>query len=167
MMIHITQATAHDLPSVRDVFGEYLHWATSMGNSPSNVTVDSAAMLERDMADIQKFLPPDGRLLLAVDTAGVMGCACMRTIRPSVAELKHMYVYPDQRGRGIGRALVQALIADLRSARYATLRLDSGRFMTAAHALYRSLGFQEIAPYPESEIPEDVRKHCIFMELSL
>jgi len=167
MMIHITQATAHDLLSVRDVFGAYLQWATSMGNSLSNVTVDSAAMLERDMADIQKFMPPDGRLLLAVDRAGVMGCACMRTSRPGMAELKRMYVYPDQRGRGIGRALVHALIADLRSAGYVTLRLDSGRFMTAAHALYRALGFQEIAPYPESEVPEDLRQHCIFMELPL
>ena len=166
-MVHITQANAHDLPSVRALFGEYLQWATSIANNPSKVRVDSAAMLERDMTDLQKFMPPNGRLLLAADTAGVLGCACMRTLRPGVAELKRMYVYPDQRGRGIGRALLQALIADLQSAGYTTLRLDSGRFMTAAHALYRALGFQESAPYPESEVPEDLRQHCLFMELPL
>ena len=44
------------------------------------------------------------------------------------------------------------------------LFLDSARFMHAAHALYRSSGFQEIAPYPESEIPEEFRPNWIFME---
>jgi hypothetical protein len=39
--------------------------------------------------------------------------------------------------------------------------------MTEAHALYCSLGFQEIALYSECEVLEDLRKHSIFMELSL
>jgi len=41
------------------------------------------------------------------------------------------------------------------------------RFMAAAHSLYRSVGFQEIEQYPESEIPEEFRQHWIFMELPL
>ncbi|MDQ2996423.1 MAG: GNAT family N-acetyltransferase [Chloroflexota bacterium] len=119
------------------------------------------------MANIQKFMPPDGRLLLATDAAHLRGCVCMCTIRPGLAEVKRMYVRPNQRHQGTGRALVQTLIADLHNAGYTTIRLDSGRFMTAAHALYRSLGFQEIEPYAESEIPEAFHKYCIFMELSL
>ncbi len=69
--------------------------------------------------------------------------------------------------RGIGRALVEAAIQEMRTAGYSTLRLDSARFMTEAHAVYRSAGFHEIAPYAESEIPEEFRIHWIFMELSL
>ena len=166
-MVRITQATAHDFPRVHSLFLEYLQWATGMGDETWEYTVDSTLLVDHDMADIQRFMPPDGRLLLAGDDTSVFGCACMRTIRASLAEVKRVYVRPEQRKSGVGRALMHTLITDLRGAGYTTLRLDSGQFMTAAHTLYRSLGFQEIAPYPESEIPEDLRKHCIFMELSL
>ena len=36
--------------------------------------------------------------------------------------------------------------------------------MTSAHALYRSLGFREIAPYAGSEIPPEFQAHRVFME---
>lgn len=39
--------------------------------------------------------------------------------------------------------------------------------MEAAHALYRSNGFYEIDPYPESENPEEFQTHWIFMEREL
>jgi hypothetical protein len=50
---------------------------------------------------------------------------------------------------------------------YPRIRLDSARFMKAAHSLYRSAGFQEIDPYPESEIPAKFQEHWVFMEKSL
>jgi len=131
------------------------------------VGFDVVFVLQHDMDEINKFMPPGGRLLLAVDETIGAGCACMRTIGPNTAELKRMYVCPDQRRKGIGRALVQALIAETREAGYTKLRLDSARFMIEAHTLYRSMGFQEIDQYPESEIPADFRKYWIFMELML
>lgn len=91
----------------------------------------------------------------------------MHTINPTIAELKRMYVRPDQRRKGLRRALIQALISDIREAGYTKIRLDSAQFMKEAHVLYRSLGFQEIDQYPESEAPEDFRKHWIFMEYKL
>ena len=108
-----------------------------------------------------------GRLFLASAGTDVIGCACARTIRPGLAEIKRVYVRPGRRGSGTGRALIQALIADLREAGYTAIRLDTGTFMTAAEKLYRPLGFQDIAPYPESETPEEFRQHAIFLELVL
>ena len=119
------------------------------------------------MDAIGKFMPPNGRLFLASDDSDVVGCACSRTIRPGLAEIKRVYVRPNQRGSGAGRALIQTMITDLRDEGYTTVRLDTTSFMAAAEKLYRSLGFQETAPYAESEVPEDLRHHSIFMELSL
>ncbi len=48
-----------------------------------------------------------------------------------------------------------------------TLRLDSPTYMTAAHALYRALGFREVPPYAESEVPAAYHDRWIFMELPL
>jgi GNAT superfamily N-acetyltransferase len=91
----------------------------------------------------------------------------MRRIREDTGEIKRMYVRPDYRRRGIGLALLEALIAEARQIGYPTIRLDSTRFMKAAHALYRSLGFREIDPYPESEIPQELQHQWVFMEKRL
>ena len=69
--------------------------------------------------------------------------------------------------RALYRALLGALIAEAREIGYPRMRLDSTRFMAEVHSLYRSVGFCEIEPYPESEIPEELRQHWIFMEAQL
>jgi GNAT superfamily N-acetyltransferase len=163
----IRQATQADVSVVREVFGEYLQWAVGTVNRTFNGTFDIPALLEHDLDELHRYLPPGGRLLLALEGTAVVGCACTHTLHAGVAELKRMYVRPDQRRQGVGRALVQSLTTELRDAGYTILRLDSARFMHEAQALYRSFGFSEIDPYPESEIPENFRKHWIFMELTL
>jgi len=168
-MVRITQASEHDFPQVRSLFLEYIEWLIPSVETVWEYHIDITPVeaVERDMADIQKFMPPDGRLFLASDNSGVVGCACARTIRPGLAEIKRVYVRPTQRGSGSGRTLIQAIIADFRDAGYTAVRLDTGTFMTAAHKLYRSLGFTDIAPYDESETPKDFRHHAIFLQLSL
>jgi len=91
----------------------------------------------------------------------------MRRIRKDIGEVKRMYVRPEFRRRGIGRALLEGLIAEAQEIGYSTVRLDSTRFMEAAHSLYRSLGFHEIEPYMESEIPPEFQQNWVFMEKQL
>ena len=50
---------------------------------------------------------------------------------------------------------------------YSVIRLDTGGFMSDAHRVYRSFGFRERAPYPESEVPKEYWKYWMFMELNL
>jgi GNAT superfamily N-acetyltransferase len=91
----------------------------------------------------------------------------MRRIGPNTAEIKRMYVQPSHRRAGVGRAMLDQLIQAARTAGYERIRLDSPDFMTAAHGLYRSSGFAEIEPYPESEIPDEHKLHWVFMERTL
>lgn len=168
-MVHITQATEHDFPQVRSLFLEYLQWIIPTVEPiwGISIPVTPADVAEQDMADIQKFMPPDGRLLLARDDGDVIGCACARTIRSGLAEIKRVYVRPSERGSGTGRALMQSILADLRNAGFTSARLETGTFMPAAQNLYRSLGFKDIGPYDESETPIDQRQYAIFLELML
>jgi GNAT superfamily N-acetyltransferase len=163
----IIQATDADEADVRALFWEYLQWANAMLRQTFDISFDISQMLDGDMAGIQKFYPPGGRLFLARNDTVVAGCACAQTLAPGIAELKRTFVRPALRGNGIGRELVQALIADLRSAGYTTLRLDSANFMREAHGLYRSLDFAERDPYPESEIPAAFHANWVFMERRL
>jgi GNAT superfamily N-acetyltransferase len=156
-----------DIDHVRKLFLEYLHWANERLNAEYGVDFDIASMVEEDMAHLDIFSPPDGRLLLAMEGLEAAGLICMRRIRADMGEIKRMYVRPEFRGKGIGRQLVDSLIQEARTIGYPRVRLDSTRFMVEAHSLYRSAGFKEIDEYPESEIPEEYRGHWVFMEMNL
>jgi len=167
-MIEIVQAVMPDHEDqVRDLFAEYLRWVCPILLEKYRATFDPEAMIVHDMETIEVFLPPKGLLLLAFDEDSPAGCACTRTIGAGVAEMKRMYVRPDHRRRGIGARLVGESIKRAREAGHKEVRLDSAAFMHDAHRVYRSLGFAEIPPYHGSEIPEEYRKHWVFMRLSL
>ena len=151
----------------RELSWEYLQWANARLDEEYGIQCDIESMLDETVREFDKFLPPFGRLLFAEYKGQVVGLACMRKIREDTVEIKRMYVQPAFRRKGIGRALLESLVENAREIGYPTIRLDSTRFMAEAHSLYRSVGFQEIEPYSESEIPEQFRQHWIFMELQL
>ena len=166
--ISILQARpAEDVQIVKELFWEYLAWANDMNEREFGLRLDIAKMLEEDMVNLGKFMPPDGRLLLAQNDDFTAGCVCLKRLSPSVGEVKRLYLKPVFRGKGMGKMLVGKLLEEAMKIGYEVIRLDSTRYMNNAHGLYRSFGFQEIEPYPESEIPEEHHSHWVFMELSL
>ena len=108
------------------------------------------------------YAPPGGRLLLALQDGQTAGCIALRPVNTGVCEMKRLYVRPAFRAHGVGRALVDRLIHEARSAGYQHLRLDTLPSMTGAQALYRRLGFHEIAPYYDSPV-----EGAVFLELQL
>jgi ribosomal protein S18 acetylase RimI-like enzyme len=111
-----------------------------------------------------KYAPPRGALLIARgEGGGAFGCVAMRPLKHvGVCEMKRLYVAPEGRGRGLGRALAEAIIEAGRAAGYREMRLDTLGHMREAQALYRALGFTEIGPYYASPI-----EGTVFMSLSL
>lgn len=99
------------------------------------------------------YVPPRGALLLAQVGAGWAGCVGLRPLDATTGEMKRLFVRPDYRSLGLGRQLVEAVIAAARQAGYRELRLDTLPSMAAAQALYRQLGFVEIPPYGADALP--------------
>jgi GNAT superfamily N-acetyltransferase len=104
--------------------------------------------------------------LVEVDGAAV-GLGGLRRFADGVAEVKRMYVRPDQRGRRLGATLLARLVEDARSLGYAHVRLETGKFMAAAHRTYEAAGFVDRDPYEDAENPKELWPHLRFMELSL
>jgi GNAT superfamily N-acetyltransferase len=156
-----------DRHAIRDLWLDYLTWGNDEMEIRHGFRLPVQETVERDLANITKFQPPDGCILLAFVAETAVGIACMQRIGPAVAEVKRMYVRPSNRRTGLGRALLERLIETAGATGYRTLRLDSPDFMTAAHALYRSSGFVDIQPYPESEIPDEYKGYWVFMEKRL
>ena len=122
--------------------------------------------IEDELASLPgKYATPEGRLILAFEAKQPVGCAALRPIDERICELKRMYVLPQYRGQGVGKTLAQRLIEEARQVGYHLMRLDTGNFLTSAIKLYESLGFKQIEPY--NQVPEEIRKIAIFMELDL
>ncbi|MBC7521990.1 MAG: GNAT family N-acetyltransferase [Sandarakinorhabdus sp.] len=110
--------------------------------------------------------PASAFYFVEIDGA-VAGMGGVRTLRPGVAEMKRVYVRPEFRGTGLGRVLVERLIADARSFGFHTMFLDTAPTLVAARGLYTRLGFAAIPPYPEVEVPAPFHHLWVFMAMSL
>jgi GNAT superfamily N-acetyltransferase len=62
-------------------------------------------------------------------------------------ELKRMFILPVGRGRGLGGALLQLVLAKARSLGYAVVVLDTKRKLVAANACYEKAGFLDCSNY--------------------
>ena len=109
------------------------------------------------------YAPPLGRLLLAIEGEQIAGCIALRPFGDDDCEMKRLYVRPEFRGQGLGKKLVTILIDAARQKGYERMLLDTlpGK-MEEAIALYRSLGFREIAAYYNNPVAG-----ALFMELGL
>jgi putative acetyltransferase len=100
-----------------------------------------------------EYARPTGRLILAFDGEHAVGCGVLRRIDDRVCEMKRMYLRPSARGRGAGWQLIDDLIEMARVIGYDRMRLDTLPSMTRVKAIYRSLGFKEIAPDRANPVP--------------
>jgi GNAT superfamily N-acetyltransferase len=98
------------------------------------------------------YVPPRGAIWFAQAGDDAIGCVALRPITDDTGEVKRMYVDRAWRGRGVGRALLETLIAHARAAGYRQLRLGTIADMTAARSLYHSLGFVPIQRYRADEM---------------
>jgi len=147
--------TQGQITQARELFLEY---AESLGFSLCFQNFD------QELASLPGgYAPPDGRLLLVEYEDQLAGCVALHQLEPGVCEMKRLYVRPNFRGMGLGRALADHIIAEARRIGYQRMRLDTVEpVMKDAVAMYRKLGFKEIAPYCANPM-----SGVIYMELQL
>jgi putative acetyltransferase len=155
--MRIVQAQSEsEIEQVRELFGEYVAW---LGINLCFQNYD------KEVADLPgEYAPPRGRLLLALaDDGAVAGCAALRDLGNGVAEMKRLFVWPAFRGQHLGSQLAEMILDEARTLGYERIRLDTlpGK-MDRAIAMYRVLGFKDIAPYYNNPVAD-----AAFMELKL
>ena len=140
---------------VRDLFLEY---AESLG---FNLCFQD---FETELARLPgDYVPPYGRLVLALLESMPVGCAALHRLTKDICEIKRLYVRPAYRGRRIGSELTEHMIIAARMIGYVRMRLDTiAPSMAEAIKIYRRIGFKEIPPYRENPI-----KGAVYLELSL
>jgi GNAT superfamily N-acetyltransferase len=153
------------------LFREYAAWVLEQFRSLHDVPFDELTTEEVHAgfrAEWPKLFGHRGRLYLALVDDGPAGVAGLKPVSAATAELKRLYVRPAHRGAGLGRRLVNQVLADARSLGYQTVLLETADFMNDAHRLYRSVGFCDTERYDGAEGAEHgVAAHELFMRLDL
>jgi ribosomal protein S18 acetylase RimI-like enzyme len=146
-------ASPADIAHARELFEEYAAWL--------DVDLGFQGFDDELRTLPGKYAPPAGRLFLAGEPP--VACIALRPLdEPHVGEVKRLYVRPAARGTGLGRALVETLLAHARDIGYRELRLDTASWMDDAVRLYARLGFSERSPYYHNPMPG-----AVFMSIAL
>jgi putative acetyltransferase len=155
-ILAITQAESE--PQIAQIGELFLEYAASLAFSLCFQSFD------QELAGLPgDYARPSGRLLLALHGNEPAGCVAVHKLDSAICEMKRLYVRTRFRGQGIGRALAESAIQEARFAGYRRMRLDTvAPLMKDAVALYRFLGFMEIAPYCANPIAG-----ALYMELQL
>ncbi len=154
----LTLAQAESPAQIAQARELFLEYAQSLGFSLCFQNFD------KELAGLPgDYAPPEGRLLLAEYEDQLAGCVALHKLDSRVCEMKRLYLRPQFRGKGLGRALAERIIVDARQIGYQRMRLDTVEpVMKDAVAMYRKLGFKEIAPYRTNPIAG-----AMYMQLEL
>ena len=103
-----------------------------------------------DSARVEDMSPPSGLFVIARLDGDAVGCGGFKRIDKTTGEIKRVWTAPLARGSGVARRVLRMLESAAREKGVKTLRLDTNRALTEAHALYRGEGYREIARFSDN-----------------
>ncbi len=101
-----------------------------------------------------EMVPPGGAFLVGYDGDRAVAIGGLRDLGGGICEIKRMYVVPDARSHGVGRALLAALEQVGRSLGYGRVRLDAGPEQKHSKILFAATGYEEIEKYNGNHIAD-------------
>jgi GNAT superfamily N-acetyltransferase len=157
--------SADELAPASALAREFGDWATERIRVELGIVVPPDA--DHPTSVLDELLASGGRLYVAEVGGEIVGVGGLKLLMRTVGEIKRMFVRPEARGLGLGRAIVERLVADARELGCETVYLESASFMHTALTLYRSVGFVDSAPYAGREFEGVEHDVSIFMRLEL
>ncbi|MEP3347283.1 MAG: GNAT family N-acetyltransferase [Litoreibacter sp.] len=135
-----------------------------------------AALLQASHALMESLFPSESNHYLSIDALCVpevhffaardgdtaLGCGAFKTMG-DYGEVKSIFTAEAGRGRGVASAILTQIDAQARELGLASLKLETGDLLHAAHKLYAKHGFTPCGPFGDYE----ANKSSIYMEKSL
>lgn len=101
-------------------------------------------------AEASEMMPLKGWFVMARIDGEPAGCGVLKRLEEGVGEIKRVWVAPSARGLGVASRLMEKLESLALEAGLPTVRLDTNRALSEAQAMYRKLGYHEIARYNDN-----------------
>ncbi|MCB1224984.1 MAG: GNAT family N-acetyltransferase [Verrucomicrobiales bacterium] len=131
-------ATQADGPAIRNLVFSTLE---EFGLQPDPAGTDA------DLFDLHQHYHAQGGVFFVIESDNQLhGCYGLHPTSRQDVELRKMYLRPQARGRGYGRALLQHALTQAREAGFQRVTLETAAVLTAAIRLYESHGFTRITP---------------------
>jgi putative acetyltransferase len=105
-----------------------------------------------DLLDFARYQAPGGAFFVVRDGDVVVGSVGVERVDETTAEVHRLYLDVALRGRGTGRALMEAAIGWCRAGGLRRVTLWSDTRFETAHRLYVAMGFRR---GPERVLPDD------------
>jgi GNAT superfamily N-acetyltransferase len=99
--------------------------------------------------NVDEVAPGRGAFLIARSDNIPIGCAAIRRMDATTAEIKRMYVAPNHRGLGVGRELLKKIESVAHDLGVQRLVLETGIRQPESIALYKRCGFVAIPLFGE------------------
>jgi putative acetyltransferase len=132
----IREATVADAEAIRAIVKETL--------AEFGFPIESSG-IDADLAEVPQSYQSRGGVFRVVedDDGAVVGCGGLYPADQKAVELRKMYFRPEIRGRGLGRRLLEDLIAEARHRGFDRIELETASHLETAIALYQRAGFVE------------------------
>jgi putative acetyltransferase len=135
------------------------------------IAIHAGTMLAASPPESCHFLPIDGLRQPSVsvwslwEEGDLLGCGALKDLGNSTGEIKSMHTREVLRGRGLGRRMLEHILAEARRRNYSALYLETGSMdaFIPARRLYEAYGFDYCGPF--GDYTED--PHSVFMCLPL
>jgi GNAT superfamily N-acetyltransferase len=146
------RAVPADLPEVDELLDRYL-------DERAATFPPAQGSYSRKRTPAEEFVPPNGVFVVADDDDVPVGCGGLRRIADDALpdgtadvryEVKHVYVDPAGRGKGVASAMMDALERAAVDLGATSIVLDTNDSLTAAGAMYVSRGYVRVAPYNDN-----------------
>ena len=95
--------------------------------------------------------PPKGIFFVVRDEDAAIACGALKVLDATTGEVKHMFVHPSHRGRGLGRQILAAVEDHARGLGMTRVVLDTNECLTEAVTMYERSNYVSIEPYNENE----------------
>jgi len=135
-LVSIREANAGDVEGIYQLLALY---------------ADMGKVLRRERENIRQHL---GNFVVAESDGMVRGCGAVRDFGNDLLELRSLAVSPELRGGGIGRAIVEAIVAGLQLKRQ-NWQLFT---LTCAPDFFRRLGFRDTE---REKFPDKIWSDCV------
>lgn len=138
MSLEIREAVDKDSEGIKSVVFEVLE---EYGLSPDPTSTDL------DLDSIEEYYHQNGGFFGVVEENGaIVATVGIYKVDSSTCELRKMYVLPNQRGRGLGKALMDFSIKKAKELGFSRIILETATPLREAIALYKKYGFKEYKP---------------------
>ena len=138
-----------DTADIKELFGEYMEMLFERDPEFRKILCFQGYGEEVEHVN-EVYGPPGGRLYIARAGGRAAGCIALKRINRMECEMKRLFVRPEFRGRGIGKALVDLIIKDAGEIGYETMLLDTMPVLEEAINLYENAGFYRVPAYNDN-----------------